>query len=72
MFFLKVSEIILHRGFNCESYDCDIALIKLTKEAELTTRVQLICLPKPEVDLDGKEGWVGRPTRGLLCASKNV
>ncbi|CAG0886995.1 unnamed protein product [Darwinula stevensoni] len=54
----RVSRIILRRGFNLQNYDADIALMQLTEEAELTARVQLICLPTSEVDLDEKKGMV--------------
>ncbi|CAG0879115.1 unnamed protein product, partial [Darwinula stevensoni] len=60
----KVSRIILHKDFNLYSnYDSDIALLKLTRPAVLTARVQLVCLPSrfdlSEAILDsGVTGWV--------------
>ncbi|CAG0879116.1 unnamed protein product [Darwinula stevensoni] len=59
-----VSRIILHRDFNVyNNYDSDIALLKLTRPAVLTARVQLVCLPNrfdlSEANLDsGVPGWV--------------
>ena len=60
---LQVSQIMLHKDFNYQNYDSDIALLKLTRSAVLTERVQLICLPKrfdiSEASLDsGVSGWV--------------
>ncbi|CAG0882777.1 unnamed protein product [Darwinula stevensoni] len=59
-----VSHIILHKDFNIyNNYDSDIALLKLTRDAVLTARVQLVCLPNrfdfSETNLDsGVPGWV--------------
>ncbi|CAG0885150.1 unnamed protein product [Darwinula stevensoni] len=57
----QVSEIFLHDEFNARNFDSDIALMKLTEPLELTPRIQLICLPKKDSDLNlesGKTGWV--------------
>ncbi|CAG0879118.1 unnamed protein product [Darwinula stevensoni] len=60
----QVSHIILHKDFNVyNNYDSDIALLKLTRPAVLTARVQLVCLPNrfdlSEAILDsGVPGWV--------------
>ncbi|CAG0904854.1 unnamed protein product [Darwinula stevensoni] len=53
----QVSKIVVHEDFNFENYDSDIALLKLTEPAELTLRVQLVCLPSEtnfEVENRGK------------------
>ncbi|CAG0885973.1 unnamed protein product [Darwinula stevensoni] len=57
---MKVSKIILHDDFNAENYDSNVALLKLRKRAELSQRVQLVCLPsEPWVNLkEGTRGWV--------------
>ncbi|CAG0901244.1 unnamed protein product [Darwinula stevensoni] len=57
---IKVSKIILHDDFNAENYDSNVALLKLRKRAQLSQRVQLVCLPSnPGVNLkEGTRGWV--------------
>ncbi|CAG0905421.1 unnamed protein product, partial [Darwinula stevensoni] len=59
----QVSSIILHEHSNVWNYDSDIALIRLTKPAILTDRVQIVCLPTgfdlSQQNLEnGKQGWV--------------
>ena len=70
--FSQVSHIILHKDFNIDNYDSDIALLKLTEPALLTARVQLVCLPTrfdiSEENLEsGMQGWVTREISPYLC-----
>ncbi|CAG0900738.1 unnamed protein product [Darwinula stevensoni] len=55
----EVSKIIVHEDYHYQNYDSDIALLKLTEEANLTARVQLVCLPTPQDNPENRMlGWV--------------
>ncbi|EEZ99214.2 trypsin-1 isoform X1 [Tribolium castaneum] len=61
-----VSAVIRHRNFDQESYNHDIALLKLRKPVEFTKNIRPICLPTGK-DPAGKTGTVvgwGRTTEG--------
>ncbi|XP_063926216.1 trypsin-1-like isoform X2 [Zophobas morio] len=61
-----VSAIIRHRNFDQESYNHDIALLKLRKPVEFSKNIRPICLPTGK-DPAGKTGTVvgwGRTTEG--------
>ncbi|KAJ9579985.1 hypothetical protein L9F63_004368, partial [Diploptera punctata] len=62
-----VSTIIRHRNFDIDSYNHDIALLKLRKPVTFTKRVRPVCLPQPNVDPAGRVGTVvgwGRTAEG--------
>uniref|UniRef100_A0AAR5PNW0 Peptidase S1 domain-containing protein n=1 Tax=Dendroctonus ponderosae TaxID=77166 RepID=A0AAR5PNW0_DENPD len=61
-----VSSIIRHRNFDTDSYNHDIALLKLRKSVEFTKNIRPICLPAIR-DPAGKTGIVvgwGRTSEG--------
>lgn len=62
-----VSLVIRHRNFDVNSYNHDIALLKLRKPVEFTKRIRPVCLPQPGVDPAGMAGTVvgwGRTEEG--------
>lgn len=62
-----VSAIIRHRNFDMNSYNHDVALLKLKKPVRFTKTIKPVCLPQPETDPAGKEGTVvgwGRTVEG--------
>ncbi|CAG0895360.1 unnamed protein product [Darwinula stevensoni] len=66
---MKVTQIIPKAEYT--GWESDIALIKLDDSANLTERVQLICLPSNEnlsdEFLDGAQDEFGRPDRGWVA-----
>ncbi|CAG0904234.1 unnamed protein product [Darwinula stevensoni] len=66
---MKVTQIIPKAEYT--GLESDIALIKLKDSANLTERVQLICLPSNEnlsdEILDGAQDKYGRPDRGWVA-----
>ncbi|KAK0161450.1 hypothetical protein PV327_009919 [Microctonus hyperodae] len=62
-----VSAIIRHRNFDINSYNHDLALLKLKRSVKFSKTVRPICLPQSESDPAGKEGTVvgwGRTMEG--------
>lgn len=62
-----VSAIIRHRNFDMNSYNHDVALLKLKKPVKFTKTIKPVCLPQSEIDPAGKEGTVvgwGRTIEG--------
>ncbi|XP_069702855.1 trypsin-1 [Periplaneta americana] len=62
-----VSAIIRHRNFDVNTYNHDIALLKLRKPVTFTKRVRPVCLPQSGVDPAGRVGTVvgwGRTSEG--------
>lgn len=62
-----VSAIIRHRNFDQNTYNHDIALLKLRKPVTFNKSIQPICLPKESIDPSGKTGTVigwGRTSEG--------
>lgn len=64
-----VAAIIRHRNFDADSYNHDIALLKLRKPVEFTKNIRPICLPSSSGSFDpaGKMGTVvgwGRTAEG--------
>ncbi|GBP15039.1 Trypsin-1 [Eumeta japonica] len=62
-----VSAIIRHRSFDADSYNNDIALLKLRKPVTFSNIIKPVCLPPSGVDPAGKEGVVvgwGRTSEG--------
>lgn len=57
----SVERIILHPSFQPDSYDNDIALLRLSQGAELNELIQPVCLPQvqPQVRTGGSDGLVG-------------
>jgi hypothetical protein len=49
-----VSAIIRHRNFDQNTYNHDIALLRLRKPVTFTKSIQPICLPKESIDPSGK------------------
>lgn len=43
-----VSAVIRHRNFDPDSYNHDIAILKLRKPVQFTKQIRPICLPKSE------------------------
>ncbi|XP_011878431.1 PREDICTED: uncharacterized protein LOC105567833 [Vollenhovia emeryi] len=68
-----VSVVIRHRNFDINSYNHDVALLKLRKSVKFSKKVRPICLPQPGTDPAGKEGTVvgwGRTSEGGMLAGK--
>ncbi|XP_058812771.1 serine protease 1 [Topomyia yanbarensis] len=62
-----VTAIIRHRSFDQNSYNHDIALLKLRKPVEFSKTIKPVCLPKDRTDFAGKTGTVvgwGRTSEG--------
>lgn len=49
-----VSAIIRHRNFDQNTYNHDIALLRLRKPVTFTKSIQPVCLPKESIDPSGK------------------
>ncbi|XP_023020682.2 trypsin-1 [Leptinotarsa decemlineata] len=61
-----VTSVIRHRNFDQDTYNHDIALLKLRKPVEFTKQIRPICLPKT-LDPSGRTGTVvgwGRTAEG--------
>lgn len=62
-----VSAIIRHRNFDQNTYNHDIALLRLRKPVLFAKGIQPICLPRESIDPSGKIGTVvgwGRTSEG--------
>ncbi|XP_023287913.1 transmembrane protease serine 9 [Orussus abietinus] len=62
-----VSTIIRHRNFDMNSYNHDVALLKLRRPVKFSKTIKPVCLPQSEADPAGKEGTVvgwGRTKEG--------
>ncbi|XP_026471296.1 trypsin-1-like, partial [Ctenocephalides felis] len=62
-----VSAIIRHRNFDANSYNHDIALLRLRKPVTFGKTIRPVCLPRTYSDPAGKEGTVvgwGRTSEG--------
>lgn len=53
-----VSAIIRHRNFDQNTYNHDIALLRLRKPVTFNKGIQPICLPQESIDPSGKVGTV--------------
>lgn len=53
-----VSAIIRHRNFDQNTYNHDIALLRLRKPVQFTKSIQPVCLPKESIDPSGKVATV--------------
>lgn len=51
-----VSAVIKHRYFDANTYNHDIALLKLRKPIEYSKNIMPVCLPTDEFDPAGKTG----------------
>lgn len=56
----RAEAIFLHEQFNIKTFDHDIALIKLKEKAYVYSNNNIwpICLPPPQIQLDGKAAYV--------------
>ncbi|XP_076382072.1 transmembrane protease serine 9-like [Megalopta genalis] len=66
-----VSAVIRHRNFDMNSYNHDVALLKLRKSVKFTKSIRPVCLPQTGTDPAGKEGTVvgwGRTSEGGMLA----
>ncbi|XP_050666958.1 trypsin-1-like isoform X2 [Leptidea sinapis] len=62
-----VTAIVRHRSFDADSYNNDIALLKLRKPVTFSKIIKPICLPPSNIEPAGKEGIVvgwGRTSEG--------
>ncbi|KAL4721682.1 hypothetical protein ACJJTC_011797, partial [Scirpophaga incertulas] len=62
-----VTSIVRHRSFDADSYNNDIALLKLRKPVSFSKIIKPVCLPAPSIEPSGKEGIVvgwGRTSEG--------
>ncbi|XP_072929276.1 trypsin-1 isoform X1 [Epargyreus clarus] len=62
-----VTAIVRHRSFDADSYNNDIALLKLRKPVTFSKIIKPVCLPPSGIDPSGKEGIVvgwGRTSEG--------
>lgn len=70
-----VSAIIKHRNFDQNSYNHDIALLRLRKPVNFTKNIQPVCLPVDDADPAGKTGiavgW-GRTSEGGALPGKEI
>ena len=53
-----VERIFMHEKYNRRTYDNDIALLKLKKKASFNDDVWPICLPPPNIELEGRSAYV--------------
>lgn len=51
-----VSAIIRHRNFDANTYNHDIALLRLRKPVQFSKNITPVCLPKDNADPSGKTG----------------
>lgn len=51
-----VSAVIKHRYFDANTYNHDIALLKLRKPIQFTKNIMPVCLPQDDFDPAGKTG----------------
>ncbi|XP_064629748.1 deleted in malignant brain tumors 1 protein-like [Lineus longissimus] len=68
---IQVSKIIVHKDYNENTVDNDIALLKLAKPATMSAYVDTVCLPSMEVPADTNcytTGW--GDTKGTCCSGK--
>ncbi|XP_018055483.1 PREDICTED: transmembrane protease serine 9-like [Atta colombica] len=68
-----VSAVVRHRNFDMNSYNHDVALLKLRKSVKFSKKIRPICLPQPGTDPAGKEGTVvgwGRTSEGGMLPGK--
>lgn len=42
-----VSVVIRHKNFDINSYNHDVALLKLRKSVEFSKKIRPVCLPQP-------------------------
>ena len=54
---VSIEKVFVHRGYRKETYESDIALVKLKQPVELGDFVRTVCLPKSE------EGDLAIPTK---------
>ncbi|XP_046144258.1 transmembrane protease serine 9-like [Osmia bicornis bicornis] len=68
-----VSAVIRHRNFDMNSYNHDVALLKLRKSVKFSKTIRPVCLPQTGTDPAGKEGTVvgwGRTSEGGMLAGQ--
>nr|XP_012144316.1 PREDICTED: transmembrane protease serine 9-like [Megachile rotundata] len=68
-----VSAVIRHRNFDMNSYNHDVALLKLRKSVKFSKSIRPVCLPQSGSDPAGKEGTVvgwGRTSEGGMLAGQ--
>ncbi|XP_076173330.1 trypsin-1-like [Ptiloglossa arizonensis] len=68
-----VSAVIRHRNFDMNTYNHDVALLKLRKSVKFSKSIRPVCLPQTGADPAGKEGTVvgwGRTTEGGMLAGE--
>jgi hypothetical protein len=71
----KISQLILHRGFEIKTYNNDVALLKLERAVDFTEYIQPICLPEANSSqsMDGYEvvvaGWGRERSYGSSVAT---
>ncbi|XP_012250657.2 trypsin-1-like [Athalia rosae] len=68
-----VSAIIRHRNFDTNSYNHDVALLKLRRPVKFSKTIRPICLPQSGSDPAGKQGTVvgwGRTSEGGTLPSQ--
>lgn len=65
-----VSAIIRHRNFDQNTYNHDIALLRLRKPVTFTKSIQPICLPREGFDPSGKLATVIGYERNFLLFLK--
>ncbi|XP_053973135.1 transmembrane protease serine 9-like [Hylaeus volcanicus] len=66
-----VSAVIRHRNFDMNSYNHDVALLRLRKSVKFSKSIKPVCLPQKGTDPAGKEGTVvgwGRTSEGGMLA----
>jgi len=49
----SIAEIIIHEHFNLDTFDNDIALLKLTSPIQWGPGVSPVCLPSPDYEFQG-------------------
>lgn len=54
----KVEVVVEHSMYNHQTYDYDIALLRLDSPVEFQPNILPVCLPEYDMDLVGQEAWV--------------
>ncbi|PRD23168.1 UNVERIFIED_CONTAM: Sb [Trichonephila clavipes] len=66
----RVKRMIVHRHYNPQNFDNDIALLELEPHVVFRPHISPICLPEPDEDFTGKAAYVtgwGKTAHGRCC-----
>ena len=54
----RVAQLFNHPNYNSKNQQNDISLIKLATKVRFTDDIRHICLPSPNMEIEGKMSWV--------------